>query len=134
VGIDLSPRLLERAVARLRELEVEPRVARADVRRLPFRDATMDLVTCALVLDHLGERSTTLAELARVARPGTPVVVVTTRPLAPDLPVRIVFRYARLRPAAIERAMKEAGLRDVQRRSLTGLARPFGIAFLGRAT
>ena len=133
VGVDLSPRLLERAVARLRERGVEPRLARADVRHLPFRDATMDLVTCGLVLDHLGERSTALAELARVARPGAPVVVVTTRPLAPDLPVRLVFRYARLRPAAVERAMKEAGLRDIQRRSLTGLARIFGIAFVGRA-
>jgi len=45
----------------------------------------------------------------------------------------MVFRYARLRPAAVERAMKKAGLRDIQRRSLTGLARPFGIAFVGRA-
>jgi ubiquinone/menaquinone biosynthesis C-methylase UbiE len=133
VGIDLSPRLLESAVARLRVLGVDLRLVRADVRRLPFRDSAMDLVMCALVLDHLGERSTALAELARVARPGAPVVVVTTRPLAPDLPVRLVFRYARLRPAAVERAMKEAGLRDIQRRSLTGLARIFGIAFVGRA-
>ena len=62
VGVDLSPRLLERAVARLRERGVEPCLARADVRHLPFRDATMDLVTCGLVLDHLGERSKALAE------------------------------------------------------------------------
>jgi ubiquinone/menaquinone biosynthesis C-methylase UbiE len=133
VGADLSPRLLESAMARLRARGLKLRMVRADVRRLPFRDATMDLVMCGLVLDHVGERSTALAELARVARPGAPVVVVTTRPLAPDLPVRMVFRYARLRPAAVERAMAEAGLRDIERRSLTGLARPFGIAFVGRA-
>jgi hypothetical protein len=58
---------------------------------------------------------------------------VTTRPFAPDLPFRIVFRYQRLRPEVVERAMAAVGLHDVRHHPLTGLARPFGIAFTARA-
>jgi ubiquinone/menaquinone biosynthesis C-methylase UbiE len=132
-GVDLSLRLLKRAGARLGRHGVAPQLLRADVRALPIGDAQIDAVICGLVLDHLGEASPALRELARVARPGAPVVIVTTRPLAPDLPFRIVFRYRRLRPEALERAMAAAGLRDVRRHSLTGLARPFGMAFTARA-
>ncbi len=132
-GVDLSLRLLKRAAGRLGRHGVSPYLLRADARALPIRDAQMDAVICGLVLDHLGEASAALRELARVARPGAPVVVVTTRPLAPDLPFRIVFRYRRLRPESVERAMAAAGFRDVRRHSLTGLARPFGIAFTARA-
>lgn len=132
-GVDLSLRLLKRAAARLGRHGVPPHLLRADARALPIGDSQMDAVICGLVLDHLGEASAALGELARVARPGAPVVVVTTRPLAPDLPFRIMFRYRRLRPDAVERAMATAGLRDVRRHSLTGLARPFGIAFTARA-
>jgi ubiquinone/menaquinone biosynthesis C-methylase UbiE len=132
-GVDLSRRLLKKAAARLDRHGVQPHLLRADARALPIGDSQMDAVICGLVLDHLGEASAALGELARVARPGAPVVVVTTRPFAPDLPVRIVFRYRRLRPEAIERAMATAGLREVRRHLLTGLARPFGIAFTARA-
>lgn len=132
-GVDLSLRLLRRAAARLGRRGVPSHLSRADVRALPIRDAEMDAVMCGLVLDHLADPSPALRELARVARPGAPVVVVTTRPLAPDLPFRIVFRYRRLRPEAVERAMAAAGLRDIRRRPLTGLARLFGVAFTARA-
>jgi ubiquinone/menaquinone biosynthesis C-methylase UbiE len=132
-GVDLSRRLLERAAARLRAAGASVQLARGDARALPFPDGQMDAVLCGLVLDHLGAASGALRELARVARPGAPIVVVTTRPLAPDLPFRAVFRYRHLDPAAVERAMTAAGLCDVRRHALTGLARPFGIAFTGRA-
>jgi ubiquinone/menaquinone biosynthesis C-methylase UbiE len=132
-GVDLSRRLLKKAAARLGRHGVRPHLLRADARALPIADSQMDAVLCGLVLDHLGEASAALEELARVARPGAPVVIVTTRPFAPDLPVRAVFRYRRLRPEAIERAMAKIGLREVRRHLLTGLARPFGIAFTARA-
>ena len=132
-GVELSLRLLRRAAARLGRFGLHPCLLCADARALPLGDATMDAVICGLVLDHLGEASTTFRELARVARPGAPVVSVTTRPFAPDLPVRLVFRYQRLRPEAVERAMTAVGLRDVRRHLLTGLARPFGMAFIARA-
>ena len=132
-GLDLSPRLLSRAAKRLTGRGARPHLVRADVRALPIRDGAVELVLSALVLDHVREPATALAELARVARPGALVVVVTTRPFAPDLPIRLAFRYWRHDPAAIERAMAAVGLCDVHRHPLTGLARPFGIAFTARA-
>jgi ubiquinone/menaquinone biosynthesis C-methylase UbiE len=93
----------------------------------------MDVVLCGLVLDHVEQPTRVLGELARVARPGALVVVATTRPFAPDLPIRLVFRYWRHHPEAIERAMVTAGLGEVQCHHLTGLARPFGLAFSARA-
>ena len=132
-GFDLSPRLLSRAAKRLTGRGARPHLVRADVRALPIRDGAVELVLSALVLDHVREPATALAELARVARPGALVVVVTTRPFAPDLPIRLAFRYWRHDPAAIERAMAAVGLCDVHRHPLTGLARPFGIAFTARA-
>jgi ubiquinone/menaquinone biosynthesis C-methylase UbiE len=132
-GIDLSPRLLRRAAARLAAGGSRPHLVRADARAVPIRDLSMDVVLCGLVLDHVVEPSTVLRELARVARPGALVVVVTTRPFAPDLPIRLAFRYWRHRPESVERAMTALGLGEVRRHPLTGLARPFGIAFTARA-
>ncbi|ABC83373.1 class I SAM-dependent methyltransferase [Anaeromyxobacter dehalogenans] len=131
-GVDLSPRLLARASARLGRQGARPFLARADVRALPIRDAGMDAVISALVLDHLADPAPAIRELARVARPGAWVVLVTTRPLAPDLPFRLLFRYPRHRPDDLVRAMQAAGLKDVRVRSLTGIARIFAVAFTGR--
>lgn len=79
-GVDLSLRLLERAVKRLARAGVRASLLRGDVRALPIADAAMDVVLCGLVLDHLGdEMSLAISELARVARPGGLVVVVCPR-------------------------------------------------------
>lgn len=63
-GIDLSPRMLEKA--RARGLEV----SQASVTSLPFADASFD-VTCSFkVLAHVPEVGRALAEMVRVTRPG----------------------------------------------------------------
>jgi len=41
-----------------------------DVRRLPFRDQSFDLVTANMVVEHLDEPAASLAEIRRVLRPG----------------------------------------------------------------
>ena len=66
-GIDLSP--LATAYCRRRGLET---VAQASVLRLPFADATFDLVTGFDVIYHLGvaDDVAALAEMRRVLRPG----------------------------------------------------------------
>lgn len=46
VGLDLSPELLAAARKRLGVLERRPRLVRADMRRLPFRDRSFDLTLC----------------------------------------------------------------------------------------
>jgi SAM-dependent methyltransferase len=85
VGVDLKPLHLEHAPCRL------GRVA-GDVRRLPFRDASFDVVTASLFLHHFDESalSELLKELARLARRAI-VVSDLERALVPLLFGRAVF-------------------------------------------
>jgi SAM-dependent methyltransferase len=53
-----------------------------DAVRLPFPDATFDLVLAVEVLEHLPDPATAIDELARVARPGaTALLSVPSEPL-----------------------------------------------------
>jgi ubiquinone/menaquinone biosynthesis C-methylase UbiE len=68
-GAELNP--LGLAVARRRGHDVE----HAPVERLPFPDASFDLVTCLDVIEHTDDDVAALRELRRVTRPGGQLVV-----------------------------------------------------------
>jgi SAM-dependent methyltransferase len=51
--------------------------ARADLGRLPFRDATFDLAISSHVAEHLTEPERVFGELARVLKPGGRLLVLT---------------------------------------------------------
>ena len=74
-GVDASAAMLERVPALPRGW----RVARADARRLPIDDATVDVVTCAYLIHLLevDDRRAVLSEIARVLAPGGRVVLVS---------------------------------------------------------
>jgi ubiquinone/menaquinone biosynthesis C-methylase UbiE len=65
VGIDFSPGAL--AWNQAHHMAQSP-LNVADVRRLPFRDHSFDLVLCLEVLEHLSDSAFGLRELLRVAR------------------------------------------------------------------
>jgi SAM-dependent methyltransferase len=96
VGVDLSEAMLRHAVER-----VGPTVAIADVDRLPVADDALDTVVFVWVLQLVDDPETTLAEAARVVRPGGRVMTVLS--FADDDPDD-------------EMAQILAGLRDVRRR------------------
>lgn len=50
-----------------------------DITRLPFADATFDLVICSEVLEHIPEDRAAMAELLRVLKPGKDLVVSVPR-------------------------------------------------------
>jgi ubiquinone/menaquinone biosynthesis C-methylase UbiE len=77
VGLDLSHGMLVRGAA-----DRPPGVV-ADVRALPLRSGTVDLVTASFVLNHLEEPVAGLRELARVARPGARLLATTFEGEAP---------------------------------------------------
>jgi SAM-dependent methyltransferase len=58
-----------------RQLAGAGEVVRADARRLPFPEATFDVVVCLQTLNYVRPRRDVVAELARVAKPGARVVV-----------------------------------------------------------
>lgn len=61
-GVDVSPRLVERAAKRMASAQV----ARAEA--LPFPDSSFDVVNVAEVLEHVHDPAKVLAEACRVAR------------------------------------------------------------------
>lgn len=71
VGVDISTSALELAQ------EHGVVCARADVTRLPFPDASFDVVVAGEILEHVVDHAGTLAEACRVLRPGGHLVLDT---------------------------------------------------------
>jgi len=74
IGMDVSPAMIARA------RETTTRIARADLRALPFAAMSIDLVVCGLALGDLAEIELALAEIARVLRPGGRVIYSVVHP------------------------------------------------------
>jgi demethylmenaquinone methyltransferase/2-methoxy-6-polyprenyl-1,4-benzoquinol methylase len=73
VGVDQSEQMLSGARARLaRDPALAGRVSlvRGEAERLPFRDAEFDALTFTYLLRYVDDPGATMAELARVVRPG----------------------------------------------------------------
>jgi SAM-dependent methyltransferase len=71
IGVDSSPEML--ALARQRVPGGEFLVGELD--RLPLPDDSVDVIVCALALDHVPSLEPVLAEFARVLRPGGDLVI-----------------------------------------------------------
>lgn len=94
-GLDVSLGMMRQCLRRPGQDHV--RLLLGDAHRLPFRDATFDRVFHVGGINAFRDRGAALAEMARVARPGTPIVVVDEQ-LDPDrnhtLYHRLAFRAA----------------------------------------
>ncbi|RYZ42296.1 MAG: methyltransferase domain-containing protein [Myxococcaceae bacterium] len=99
-GLDLSTGMLAQCEKRLgskrrgRGLE-DTRLLLADAHALPFRDATFDRVFHVGAIGSYRQPAVALLEMARVARPGTPLVVVDEQldaSFRPSLFQRAAFR------------------------------------------
>src|SRR5947209_6574807 len=75
-AFDLSPRMLQRAQARLKNPRVSHAVA--DLTRLPYPAASFDAVVCGWVLEHLPDPAPGLRELARVLQPDGKLLLMCT--------------------------------------------------------
>jgi SAM-dependent methyltransferase len=74
LGVDISEPMLARAV----EAQAAPNLGfmRADAQRLPLRDETVDAATSLAVLQLIPNPAQTLAEIARVLKPGGRVALM----------------------------------------------------------
>ncbi len=71
IGVDLTEQMLRRGRARVTEqAESRVRLAVARAEQLPFGDASFDALTFTYLLRYVADPAATLAELARVVRPG----------------------------------------------------------------
>jgi ubiquinone/menaquinone biosynthesis C-methylase UbiE len=86
-GVDREADWREQAEARSVELGIADRATyvTGEVERLPFADATFDLVTCQTVLIHVADVNGAIEEMLRVLRPDGRIVVVEPNNAAAQL-------------------------------------------------
>lgn len=77
IGADLSIEMLRAAS---RKAGLSGCIVQADAMFTPFRDASADVVLCALVIGHMRPVSQAMAGLARLAAPGARVIVTDFHP------------------------------------------------------
>jgi demethylmenaquinone methyltransferase/2-methoxy-6-polyprenyl-1,4-benzoquinol methylase len=72
VGVDISESMLGRGRERVRAADLDSRIRleRARAEQLPFPDGSFDAVSFTYLLRYVADPAATLAELARVLRPG----------------------------------------------------------------
>ncbi len=72
VGVDGAPEMISRAVDKAARRGTPVTFRQALAQRLPFGDASFDVVTCTLAMHHVarGERGEAVAEMRRVLAPG----------------------------------------------------------------
>jgi malonyl-CoA O-methyltransferase len=70
------------------------RTAAGEMRHLPIRDESIDVVWCRLAIGHVPDLTSAYGELARVARPGGAVIVTDFHPDATTAGHRRTFRDA----------------------------------------
>ena len=109
-GVDAD----ERAVAFCRA-RGEDRVRRLESERLPFADASVDLITALDVLEHIEDDRATLREIRRVLRPGgTLLATVPAYRWMWGAQDEISHHFRRYDIADLRRKIPEAGL-DLRR-------------------
>jgi ubiquinone/menaquinone biosynthesis C-methylase UbiE len=70
---DLSLEMLRQARVKLGPAAPSP--VQATAMRLPFRDASFHAVVCFAAFPHFEDKGAALSEMARVAKPGAPVII-----------------------------------------------------------
>jgi SAM-dependent methyltransferase len=88
LACDLSEQMLRRAIDRLNGTSV----VQADFLNLPVRDASVDLLTCALALTHVERLSAAFESFARVVRLGGLAVISDIHPFAVATGAQAFFR------------------------------------------
>lgn len=92
-GIDLSQGMLRFGAKRFAEVGRPGAVVRGDACRLPFADATFDVVYARSMLHHLPDPRAGAREIARVLKPGGRLVALDpNRTILSDLPRAIARR------------------------------------------
>lgn len=133
-GVDVAPQMLHEARRRLRAVGFTPVLQTERIEQLPFADQCFDAVISAHVLEHVPDMPAAVAEIARVLRPGAPLILVVTRPGWATTWLRMRWNAQPYTPGAILSAMADAGLHNCRLFPLQGgIAERWSCAYIGRA-
>jgi SAM-dependent methyltransferase len=89
-----------------------------DAGYLPFADASVDTILCTEVMEHVPDPERTIAEFARVLRPGG--TLITTAPFV--YPIHDAYDFFRYSPDGLAVMMKRHGLTIEKVEPLSGTA------------
>jgi SAM-dependent methyltransferase len=110
VGIDLTPELIAIGAERLSAAGVKNVLLQeGNAAALPFVDASFDLVMCRASVHHFADPSASVAEMARVCRPGGRVVISDMITPSPEVRDAFDATHRRIDPSH-RRALTEAEL------------------------
>ena len=135
VALDLSPRMLKRAVAKAARAGQSVDFLLADTQHLPFRDGVFDTVLATLVFCSVPDPVRGLAEGGRVARPEGHVVLLEHGRAANSLLGKIMDGLNRITSRSGEHINRDtaAGLREAGLEILAEERYRLGIVKLLRA-
>jgi len=115
IAVDSSSEMLAAAAARL-ESQGNVELRAGDLEALPAGDAELDAAVLMLVLQHVVDPGVVLREVARVLKPGGPVLVVDMEPHDRlDLRERLEHVWQGFTSTQVEGWMTGAGFRGVRR-------------------
>lgn len=109
-GIDISPRMLEKAEEALRPQGLRPILRQGDVNALPYGDGMFDLVIAAHLLEHQSDPGRALNEMVRVLKPGGRLITCLTRRTFLGMYVHLKWRTHRLTPDQAKTWLRQSGL------------------------
>ena len=117
-GFDIAVNMVTASRELLAAQQLRAEVGQADGERLPFPDATFDLVMALGYIEYFTEPAAAVAELVRVARSGAHLIVTTPNPVRAAYlldPVGAVRGYLRPEQGYRRRYYRRAGLRRLLR-------------------
>lgn len=103
----------------------------ADLEHLPFPDASFDAALMIVTIEHLKEPASALAEIARVLRPGAPILVVAPHQWEVHQAPNDFFRYTR---HGLEYLFGKTGFRVLKLEPAGGLFRLLSRRLLAAVT
>jgi 2-polyprenyl-3-methyl-5-hydroxy-6-metoxy-1,4-benzoquinol methylase len=127
-GADITPIALEKAAQRCPYATLK----RTELSKLSFADASMDVVTCTEVLEHITHYEDVLREFVRVLRKDELLILTFpnetlwtfSRLLLGRRPIKVPDHVNSFSPHAMRRVVEGMGLQLVQQKNL-----PYGLPF-----
>lgn len=114
IGIDATAAMVERATQRAKALGLDNVTFReALATRLPFPDASFDVVTLSNLLLHLPEPAVAVAEAARVLRPGGRLALLEPAPAMNRLAMAGYLRGHRYNPSTSQALLAWADAAEI---------------------